>query len=1197
MAPDDRPFARYFTLTHLYNAAVVGGASDHYSLSQLPVYRDGLSKLVNSLSWAPAVKRPRPVDPLSLILHIDLRDYHWDAQQWDRIAAAYPYAVRRHTAAERAIARMSNCGQGYLRADWFAAVASRPPYYHQLLKLPRTERGLERKLGIDPNRNREQGRAIRAGIGDSDVSFNNRLLERHPIDRRQAGYAGAYWKSYDFRGGVGRRSIFAHPLGPSADGLVPDGGEVIFSLPNGLNGYLLIDDKGNRIDQAPTDIVRDTDGRLPAVVTGVSCIACHDKGMNALKKRKVDQVRGHVSQVRGQAKGFSAEEAEQVFELYPLPEDFAALQLEDSRRFQQTVERTLSTAPLSPDPTWELVRRYTSALSMSLAAAEVGLPPEKFATLLAESPAVARAVGLLARGGWVSRAVFEEAFPLLVRQWGLAEIPDRELPRTGVSASSRDDLPLSGAPQIPAPQAGKGWLAGWSIFPLAAVLGVLIWIIWRRLHVNSGVGRSRRQASGRPGRISAKSLVILVLTSSFVLAGWRYWRSVQRSPAEPRNTGPVVQGNALPGPSLPRESNPALARTHLLQGQAHLDKNEYELAAEEYGRAIHADPSCWAAYEGRGVAFFAAGDLRRSKDGFTGALERNPQALHSARQRGVVYRLMGEIDLALADLQQAIRLDPSDAPAYCERGHVYREKGRLCQALADCNRALELAPGMAEAHYCRALVHAEEGRHDRALADFTAAARLAPQNIHYHLGRAEANHRLGRHVDADADEERALGVPPRTAHDYANRGCVFLVRKEYNPAADAFTQAIRYQQRFGWAFAGRAHAYAGMRMWDKAVANSTEAIRLLPGEGVLYLNRGMSYRQKGDPAAADADFAQAVGIQTQRIHADPGSPAAWERRAAAHHARGEPDRALTDYEQALRLDGRFVRALLGRGQVHFQRGDQARALADFNAALAVDPACAPAIRGRAAAYQQKGSSGLALRDLDEAIRLDPSSAAALIERGAIRLVNGDVAGALGDLDRALKPDPELGTGRYYRGVAYARIGEFSRAAGEFSEAIRLDPKSSVAYQGRAGTHQARGHYQLALADLEEAIRLDPRSANAWAGRGMTYLSLGAYERALADFDRALGIDKACSVAFLGRGTARVAMADRAPLWRKGKRAPIDLSPWLDRLLAFGSAVADFTQAIRFDPKDARAYLGCVRALSRLAVIGLVSSPSKSGRPR
>ena len=51
----DRAFARYFTMTHLYNAGE--------SPSILQEYRKGLNKLVNSLSWGSTVTNPQPIDP------------------------------------------------------------------------------------------------------------------------------------------------------------------------------------------------------------------------------------------------------------------------------------------------------------------------------------------------------------------------------------------------------------------------------------------------------------------------------------------------------------------------------------------------------------------------------------------------------------------------------------------------------------------------------------------------------------------------------------------------------------------------------------------------------------------------------------------------------------------------------------------------------------------------------------------------------------------------------------------------------------------------------------------------------------------------------------------------------------------------------------------------------------------------------
>ena len=72
LASFDRSFARYFTMTHLYNA----GATPEI----LAEYRKALNKLVNSLSWGSTITNPQSINPQATIFYIDLRHYEWDRQ-------------------------------------------------------------------------------------------------------------------------------------------------------------------------------------------------------------------------------------------------------------------------------------------------------------------------------------------------------------------------------------------------------------------------------------------------------------------------------------------------------------------------------------------------------------------------------------------------------------------------------------------------------------------------------------------------------------------------------------------------------------------------------------------------------------------------------------------------------------------------------------------------------------------------------------------------------------------------------------------------------------------------------------------------------------------------------------------------------------------------------------------------------------
>jgi serine/threonine-protein kinase len=326
----------YFTLHHLYNHPDV---SDF----DLRLYRAALAKAINSLSWSPEIVVPKAVDELGLLLRIDLRDLAWEADEWSAVLAQYPYgltydAVRDQQLAETA-RRLTTLAGGRqdgglvaIRADWFVVTATRPPLYHRLLEIPATAAELESRLGVNAENNFLRGRVARAGFAESGVSTANRLVERHAS---LVGRGAYYWKSYDFREDRVKSNLFQKPLGPAFTGnphdafaFEHDGGELIFSLPNGLQGYMLIDASGNRIDAGPVEIVQDskrTSGS-PVVVNGISCMHCHRGGMISF----VDTVRDGVA-LFGDAR-------RKVFEVFPERDTMGTLLDRDAATFVSALE-------------------------------------------------------------------------------------------------------------------------------------------------------------------------------------------------------------------------------------------------------------------------------------------------------------------------------------------------------------------------------------------------------------------------------------------------------------------------------------------------------------------------------------------------------------------------------------------------------------------------------------------------------------------------------------------------------------------------------------------------------------------------------------------------------------------------------------------------------------------------------------------
>jgi mono/diheme cytochrome c family protein len=406
----ERRFARWFTVAHLANAGL--------SEDELQTYRSALAKLLNSLSWNKEIVNPRPVGAARTVFRIDVRDYTWNDRVWGRLLAAYPHGVLLDTAEARACYDAAGGQLSYVRADWFVASASRPPLYHELLQLPETERTLQEQLHLDVRESIRQERVARAGFNGSGVSRNNRVIERH------ASPYGSYWRSYDFANNLGRRNLFAHPLGPGDSGFEPDGGEVIFNLPNGLHAFLLVDARGRRLDKAPSAIVSDPLRPDRAVENGVSCMRCHARGLIP----KEDQARSHAE---NNPNAFSAAEVEAVRAIYPPPPTLADLFATDNERYRKAVEQTGGRLAAT-EPVAALVLHYERELDLNTAAAEVGMRPSEFAALLDQSPGLGRTLGpLRVPGGTVQRQVFLGAFPNLVQELKLGTYlsPESAKPR------------------------------------------------------------------------------------------------------------------------------------------------------------------------------------------------------------------------------------------------------------------------------------------------------------------------------------------------------------------------------------------------------------------------------------------------------------------------------------------------------------------------------------------------------------------------------------------------------------------------------------------------------------------------------------------------------------------------------------------------------------------------------------------------
>ena len=180
--------------------------------------------------------------------------------------------------------------------------------------------------------------------------------------------------------------------------------------------------------------------------------------------------------------------------------------------------------------------------------------------------------------------------------------------------------------------------------------------------------------------------------------------------------------------------------------------------------------------------------------------------------------------------------------------------------------------------------------------------------------------------------------------------------------------------------------------------------------------------------------------------------------------------------------------------------------------------------------------------------------------------------AIDYFSRQVRSDPN-DTNFYHRALAWKAKGEYEMALGDMNESLRRDPDSAV-YNARGNVRLDMEQYELAIADYGEAIRLgsiehgsgDTTKGVWWESnnfslntpynnRGVARESLEQYDLAIADYSEAIRIDPKYALAYRNRGDVWYAKKD------------------------YDLAIADYTEAIRLDPSSAYSHRNLAHACS------------------
>jgi len=361
---EDTVFYRYVSLTNRFTAGQCADALDKD--------REGLAKMMNMLSINARIEAPVPVNSDETLYRIDLRDFDWNraisvegtnfADVWEAIAANNPYAVE--FVGDDADDAKDDTQTAFpiQFADQMMDVAIIGNLYYAIIDVDVAQplaTFISDELGIDVDQNTLDEEQIRAGTTKSRISRQDRLVQRDDIEVR----AGALWQSFDFEDNA-NESIFEDPFN-----FTPGGTEAIFTLPNGMLGFIIADANDAIVEDS--DILLDTNQNNFRAITSVSCSNCHATGFIPV----VDEVRD-IAIANARDIGLNRDEVEQLEGIYVSPQEFARQVTDDSDGFYKRALQQADLPVQGGDPVSNVFLRFDQDMRLADAAGDLGLTPD-----------------------------------------------------------------------------------------------------------------------------------------------------------------------------------------------------------------------------------------------------------------------------------------------------------------------------------------------------------------------------------------------------------------------------------------------------------------------------------------------------------------------------------------------------------------------------------------------------------------------------------------------------------------------------------------------------------------------------------------------------------------------------------------------------------------------------------------------------
>ena len=566
----------------------------------------------------------------------------------------------------------------------------------------------------------------------------------------------------------------------------------------------------------------------------------------------------------------------------------------------------------------------------------------------------------------------------------------------------------------------------------------------------------------------------------------------------------------------PKEPKPYSNRASI-----YIQQGKFDDALKDYSKAIELDPTNAERYDARSLFYYSKQDLEKALDDNSKSIELDPNNELYFYRRGDLYGELKKTDLSLENYKKALQINPSYVDAINRIGIIYENLGKIYLAIETYNQGITLEKtdpsAAAYCYYNRARVYQQQGKFDDALKGYSKAIELDPTNAERYYARSLFYYYSKQDLEKALDDNsKSIELDPNNEVYFYQRGYWYGELKKTDLSLENYKKALQINPSNIDVINSIGFIYENLGKIDLALETYNQGINLEKTDpsaaANCYNNRARIYEQQGKFDDALKDYSKAIQIEPKN--------AFWyySKGAFLENFMNKPYDALLDYTMAISLDSIETSYLWHRGKLFSEKlNNQEMAIQNFEQILKIEPNDVNALNWSSIFYHRNNEINKAIEGYKKIIKMGDSIKKlenkegdygwANINLAEIYQCENKVEEALSLYNEGINYMPEDVEGYYWRSWFFALyLKKYEDAISDFSKAIKLDPKNPYWYLNRSKIYQLNGDNEKAKNDIDDAVKISEESSIYLALRGNYYSQIKENIKANKDFDNSNHLD-------------------------------------------------------------------------------------------